>query len=165
MAVWQYIAYLIPETSLADDGTMKGLVVTPEMFEHPPLQFSVAPAEVERLISGYLPARGSWHNDLRVWGDDSRDDVDIWYEGERIDSIRVRLDLRHLTRDRIARVVEIARHIGCCFLEGRTFQVIPATEEALLASIRNSRPAKFVADPHGFLTSLARDEPKLPEGH
>jgi hypothetical protein len=83
--------------------------------------------------------------------------VDVCSEEDRIESIRVRLDLRNITRERIAKLVELARKTGCYFLEGRTFQVVPAQEQALLESIRISLSATFVADPRGFIDRLSRE--------
>lgn len=157
MAVWQYIAYLIPTASLSEDGSLAGLTVTSESFDHPPLQYDIAPVALEKIISAYLPPRESWSPDIHAWGDERRDDIDINYGGERIDIIRARLDLRDVTIERIANLVRLAREIDCCFLEGRTFAVISADEDALVESIRASRPARFVRDPHGFLKNLSRD--------
>ena len=157
MAIWQYIAYLIPENSLSPDGTLTGLAATADSFEHPSLAFNIAPTELEQLVSAFLPPRKSWHKNLHTWGDEERDDLNIWYAEDRIQSIRARLDLRDITRERIGKLVTLARQAGCCFLDGRTFEIVRAEEEMLLESIRRSRSAKFVADPSGFLQSQSRE--------
>lgn len=157
MAIWQYTAYLIPQAAVAADGRMAELMVTPVGFDHPPLVFPIAPATLEQLVDVFLPPRRSWHEHLRTWGDEAGDAIDIWYEGDRIDSIRVRLDLRDITRERIGCLVNLARKAGCCFLEAERLGVVPADDDALLESIGASGSARFVADPRGFLERLSRE--------
>lgn len=164
MAIWQYTAYLIPETAVAPDGSLPGLTVTEESFEHPPLPFAVSANELERLIAEWLPPAKSWQADLHAWGDDARHDAEVWYEEGRIGHVRLRIDLREVTRDVVRRVLGIARAAGCRFLEARTFELVAATEDALLDSIRRSRPARFVQDPRGFFDDLAQRRPRAPDG-
>lgn len=155
MAIWQYSVYLLPESWLRADGSVAGLVVDSQMMEHPPLQLGLTPVELEQLITAYLPRRPSWHEKLQRWGDDQRDDdVDVWYEKDQVTEIRVRLDLRNITTERIAKLLELTQNLKCIFVDACTGDVALATKEALLDSIRRSHSAKFVTDPHRYLESL-----------
>jgi hypothetical protein len=157
MAIWQYVTYLIPEEAVQLDGSVAGLKVVEEVIELPEAPFSCSLKDVEAALAGYLAPAESWSPNLRLWGDNQKDDIDVYFEGERVCEIRARLDLRDITRDRVVRLAALARRLKCCFLEGRTLEVVPATEEKLLASIAQSASAKFVRDPRGYLEGLGRD--------
>jgi len=157
MAIWQYVIHLIPISALNSDGTVRGLTFADDSFDLPPLTLSISDDDLVAMVESHLAPSKSLHKHSRFWGNEVGDDVCMSYEDGRIHSVRIRLDLRNLERDRLAFVVELARRADCCFLEGRSFEVIAANEESLLESIRKSRPAQFLKDPEGFLRELGRN--------
>jgi hypothetical protein len=157
MAIWQYVAHLIPAASVRLDGTLPGIVLDADGFELPQLAFPFSPVEFERVADDYLPrAKSSWSEKVGIWGDEDKDDLNLFAEGGAVTEIRARLDLRDPTIERVRKLLRFAQALQCCFVEGRTGQVFPATEEALVNSIRASRSAAFVADPQGFLKRLSQ---------
>jgi hypothetical protein len=157
MAVWQFTIYLVPNAAVAPDGSLPGVTVADGMFDLPPMTFAFAGDQLERLIQAILPPAKSWHADLRVFGDDERHDINIWYEDGRVCDVRIRIDLRNATAALVQQVAALGKDLECSFFEVSSKQVVPADEAALIDSIRHSRPARFVADPRGFLESLARE--------
>jgi hypothetical protein len=160
MAIWQYITYLIPAASVGSDGTLSGIVVGDDGFELPPLSFPFTPTEFDRRATEYLaPAKSkSWSEMAHFWGDEQKDDLFLFAEGEEVVEVRARLDLRDLTIERVRKLLRFTEALKCCFVEGRKGEVFAATEEALLNSIRTSRSAAFVVDPHGFLERLSQGD-------
>lgn len=155
MAIWQYTAYLIPASAVHADGTLPGIVVGNDGFELPPLSYSFTREQFECLAADYLPAAKAWSDEVRIWGDDEKDDLHLVTKNGKPVEIRVRLDLRGLTIERVGKLLHFAQALQCCFIEGRKLEVFAATEQALFNSIRTSRPAALVADPHGFLKGLS----------
>jgi hypothetical protein len=162
MAVWQYVAYLVPTASLQEDGTLTGIVTHNDGFELPTVAFPFEPPEFEALANDYLPPAKSWSPKIRIWGDDAKDDVDLFVEDGRVVEVRVRLDLRDVTIERVQRLVRFAQMLRCCFVEGRKGEVVPAREDALLQSIRESLSAQFVTDPRGFFDRLSQPAAEQP---
>ena len=162
MAIWQYVTYLIPASAVGPDGTLPGIVVDNEGFELPPLSFPFSSEQFEQLASNYLQSAKSWSEKVRIWGDDRKDDLDLFTEDGKVIEVRARLDLRDLTIERVRKLLRLAQTLECCFVEGRKGEVFAATEEALLDSIRTSRSAAFVVDPHGFLKRLSQEPATRP---
>ena len=156
MAIWQYVTYLIPVASVGPDGTLPGMVVNDDAFQLPPLAFPFSSDEFERLAAGYLPPAKSWSTNVRIWGDEPKDDLNLFTEDGKALEIRARLDLRNLTINRVRKLLRFTRALQCCFVEGRKGQVFAATEDALVNSIRTSRSASFVRDPRDFLEDLSQ---------
>lgn len=162
MAAWQYVTYLIPVSAVGPDGLLPGIVVDDECFELPSLSFPFSPEQFERLVQDYLPPAKSWGDDVRIWGNEQKDDLDLLTHDGKVIEIRARLDLRNLTIERVRKLVSLGQALQCCFVEGRKGEAFAATEEALLDSIRRSPPAAFVVDPHGFFERLSQDEATRP---
>ena len=162
MAIWQYVTYLIPTSAVAPDGTLPGVAIDNDGFELPPLSFPFSSEQFEHLAADYLPPAKSWSDKVQVWGDDQKDDLDLFTEDGKAIEIRARLDLRDLTIERVRKLLRFAQALQCCFIEGRKGEVFAATEEALLNSIRTSRSAAFVVDPHGFLERLSQEPAARP---
>ena len=151
MAIWQYTAYLLPVTAIAPDGSIPGLNTGEDPLDIPDVPFSVMPDEIESVLAAYLPPAESWSPEIRTWGDSQKDDVQAVFEQGRFRQICARLDLRDITKERIARLLTLAQQLNCFLVEARTLEPVPATEEAIVASISKSAPAAFVRDPQGFL--------------
>jgi hypothetical protein len=161
MAIWQYAAYLVPLDSVGPDGTLPSMVIDEETFDLPKLAFTFSSIEFEHYAANYLPPAKSWSDHVRLWGDDARDDLHLFTGGGTME-IRARLNLRDLTIERVRNLLRFAQALRCCFLEARKREVVTATVDALIESIRTSRSSAFVVDPHGFLRHLFRDEAGQP---
>ena len=154
MAIWQYSVYLIPRANLAADGSLEGLVVMEDSFDHPPLIFRIAADELENAVAAILPPTKSWDENMHKFGDEQTHDVDVWYKEDRIASVRIRLDLRARIQEMLRQVVALSIKADCVFWDPRTLKVFPAEEIALIENIRTSRPANFIKNPTRFLELL-----------
>jgi len=156
MAAWQYVLYLIPAEwcrvpgngpELLVDGS-GGVDLEAAWREHQPN------ARFVSLISKVLPASTSWHADLKIWGDDERTDIQVWYEGVQVESVMARIDTRTDTTGISANVVELALALDCWFYFPADRLILPPDVSILGKAIAGSAAAQFSADPRDFLRRL-----------
>ena len=157
MAIWQFTTYLIPESACTADGTLPGLSVTEDGFKLSRLRFANSPEQLENLVADVLPPEKSWHKDLRAFGCVTSHDIQLWYEDGELSEAQVRIDLREVTRAYVTQIVKLAHDTRCLFFDLETQRVLPADDKALITAIQQSRAAKFVRDPRGFIESLSTE--------
>lgn len=151
MAVWQCDFVLVPVRALTharSDAPAGDLLAIDWWAESQP------PADLESRIGRVLPERESWTPDLRTWGVEDGTRIDVWREGDRIDSIRVRIDARQIDLQSLREIVGLARHSDAAFLRHDGL-FVPATNEALTSAIDTSAAARFVDDPDAFIRRIA----------
>jgi len=108
------------------------------------------------MISEILMPGNTWHDDLYVWGQEDHNDIQLWRNCNRIESITIRFDLRENVDDLVLKVVNLANRLNCCFLIPSTKEVISSNDDSLKKAISLSRAAKFVSDPEKFLDDLKK---------
>lgn len=105
-------------------------------------------------LSALLPKKEGWHTDLLIWGDEESDDVQVWFEGDSIDSIAIRLDVSHLSLPLISGLCAIARDFDW-ILATTEGMVLRPTTEAVFRAVLKSPAQRFVTDPESFLAKIA----------
>ncbi|MDP9095791.1 MAG: hypothetical protein M3N26_04410 [Pseudomonadota bacterium] len=88
--------------------------------------------------------------DLRIWGDQESDYIRIWFDGDEIESLQIRLDVSHLSLTLISQLCVIAQTNDWVSATGDGAIVQP-TREAVARVTIASRANKFVQDPQGYL--------------
>lgn len=156
MAVWQYTLYLVPNAALANDGSLPGVTYEGMVFDLPLLTFGFTGDQLERSVAKILPRAKAWHQDLRAFGEEDRNEINIWYENESVRAVRIRLDLRIATPTLVKQLVSLGEKLGCSFFDPSGNAVVPADGQAMVSAIKRSPAAHFVSDPRGFLESLSQ---------
>jgi hypothetical protein len=90
-----------------------------------------------------------------VWGAEDGHRIDLWRDGEAIESIKVRIDARKPATKFIESVCAFAKSMQCRFYGYNAHAEIDSTPAALLAALRESDATKFVRDPRDFLSEIA----------
>ena len=144
---------LVPSALLLQRGARVGATITEDDLELETWDKSCPPEPIIKRLSQRLPKGKSWSEDLAVWGDIDGSCVTILREGEDCLEVNARFDLRTISREIAAAVLDFARELDCWFVtEDR--RVIAAEFGDLIAAIRTSKAYSFLEDPDAFLNEL-----------
>ncbi len=158
MALWQFDFRIIPRAQVqGSDGSL------PERLT-PLTADSLAGALVEpsderlsRLTAG-LPLAWRSESGLRVYGVLEGNRIDLMSQHEKIDEVRVRLDLRRIDEDVIKRALEYARATDSILLT-QELEIVEPLQSSLLKEIEDSSAHRFLVDPGPYLDSRGVVEP------
>lgn len=159
MAIWQFTVGLIPRAWAEAKGHIPAMLYDAEGYfdmsmawQHKQLDVDI---DLDELMSQVLPAAESWSDEIRFWGDVKASDIQVCYEGVAVASVQIRIDTRSSTSDLCAKIVQLARAMDCHLFLPAERSIISADEGALGKAICKSSAARYSADPHAFLESLA----------
>jgi hypothetical protein len=111
-------------------------------------------ANLIALISQILPPTESWNNEVRIWGDQTKSDIQVSYNGSTVESVMARIDARDDTLPICSKIVELARALDCCFFLPAARSIIMADVTVLSIAVQNSVTARFAAAPREFIEQL-----------
>jgi len=147
MAAWQFEFQLIPAAwakanNYQADALYREDYITPEIawLDNQPS------VNTDELFLQLLAEGESWHPDLSVWGDSNRNEINLWREGGEIKELSVRFDLRAKLNALPAHVIDAAGLLECALFVPQRRVVFDPDLHTLLATIRESRAAKFVSN-------------------
>ena len=153
MAVWQFTLFLLP----ASDARMgeAGLIrLSPEQVDGIVLTMPTDEVfETFDRLGPLLPEAKSWDAKLRMWGDAKTDDIQIWFDDDRVESVQFRLNAHGTSPALVEGICAIARDLGCV-LASQEGAIIQPTSEALSRMLSQSPATKFVRDPQGYLKGV-----------
>ena len=150
MALWQFTLDLVPAAAARIDGT-QAIRLSREQLDA--IKLDLLPEDAPKLygaLSSLLPEKAAWSDDLRIWGDDRTDDVQVWFDGARIDFVQFRLNVADLSLELIDGICALARHFGCV-LASREGAIVQPTAQAVVRAVLQSPATRFVRDPQGYL--------------
>ncbi|MCQ1780415.1 hypothetical protein NOJ05_24655 [Neorhizobium galegae] len=153
MAAWQFALDLIPSAAAGVDGVVAARMTRGQLDEVE-LRFSpsVTGAIFER-VGMMLPETKSWSPDLRIWGYEEVDDVQIWLRGTEIEHVQFRLNVADPSIPLVEEICSLAREVSCV-LATRAGAILRPHPEVVLRAITRSEAARFVKDPEEYLTRL-----------
>ena len=158
MAIWQFKIGLVPRTWAKSKENLPAMLYDADGYSdmsvawrHNQLDFNI-----NDLMARVLPAAPSRIDEIKIWGDETTNDIQIRYRGAAVESVQVRIDTRNSTSDLCSKIVRLAQAMDCyLFLPGDR-SIISADEAALGNAICKSSAARYSADPHAFIESIAR---------
>lgn len=161
MATWQFDFHLIPRKKLLalfgempsslDEETFN----TVEWWKDSPL-----PADYENIIASFLPGGKSWSPNLRMWGEEDGNRMDIFNDVGYMDSIFVRVDVRTHNDQFLEGIIKFADYIDAVIVTEED-RVIEPRLNALVIQILESNAYRFVKDPQEFFESIRKGEIKF----
>lgn len=163
MAVWQFKMWAIPAAAYRK-GNSDVIRLSREQVDE--VHFDLTPADMTELsdqLSRLLPEKKSWHDEMRIWGQEETDDVQVWINGNAIESVQMRLDVRHLALSRLSGLCLIARNFDWLLAvpEGPGLAVLRPNTEVIFRSVLKSPAQSFVDDPEAFLAAIVRADSLL----
>jgi hypothetical protein len=150
MATWQFDCLLVPrDTWHCNPGDPSTL------FQEGAAPFWSAwsgPA-VRRELQGLGPPTPTWTNSIVLWGEEDKTCVSLDLEGDVVEDLRVRVDMRQPKTDLLMALLAIAQRQGWLLItENR--EVLEPDAGAIARAAEASDAARFAADPRTFLAEL-----------
>lgn len=125
MAIWQFKVGLVPRTWAEAEGSLPAMLYDADGYS----DMSVAwrhnqlDVDIDDLMSRVLPAAASWSDQIKIWGDETTNDIQVLYQGTAVELVQIRIDTRNSTPDLCSKIVRLARDMDCyLFLPGSTLR-------------------------------------------
>ncbi|MBO9525215.1 MAG: hypothetical protein J7517_03660 [Sphingobium yanoikuyae] len=163
MSIWQFTFDLIPAACAFKYDAPLIRLSRDEMND---ISLAIPKVNLDIIVNKFqtiLPACKSWSRDLLIFGDEDHTNMKIWLDEESIDSITFQLSAYENAQDAlIYAICHTAENLNCVFVkrDGTIFQPIIFTLGRMMLQ---SRAARFVRDPEGFLKALGTsvEEPSV----
>ncbi len=161
MAVWQYKAELVPTAWLvAEFGEIPpiipkyGCTEDEEYTDYDFWSSADVPSDLVATVGGILPPMESWSDDALMFGNVKEDDICLWYDSDKLESIYFRLDIRRFRKDVLEGLTSLANALSCKIISSNDAGIIEPEYPLLVADIKRSDAYKFCRDPEGFLRGI-----------
>lgn len=141
MALWQFDLEFVARRKASGSRNAVELSIDADALQ-----------KAEDLIRRQLASATSWSPDLRVWGEEDGNRIDIYMNGKRCVGIALRVDLRTNPTAFCELVIAFAQMLDCSFVT-TDGSLVPADMPSLRAAALRSNAWKFVWDPRGYLDS------------
>ncbi|MGV1834758.1 hypothetical protein ACQZ6C_08360 [Rhizobium rhizogenes] len=153
MALWQFVFDLIPSSAATINGVVAARM-NRDQLDAIELNFSRPNVEaIFEHVGMMLPEKQSWAPDLRIWGDEKTDDVQIYLRGATIEGVQFRLNVPDLSLPLVGKICALAREFDCV-LATRNGAIIRPNSQTLVRAITQSGAARFVSDPERYLREV-----------
>ena len=153
MAVWQFKLEGVPSSAVVGRDS-----VSEDEWNESQWWEGVQPSETFLTsIAGLLPTKDSWSEELRQWGRQDSDLVEIWYEDNLVESVLIRLDSRQPNIELIEKLLKILSDSDYCMIHSRDRRVLPNNFVEFVHEFENSPSYKVVSNPEVWLPKMAKD--------
>lgn len=159
MALWQFELELLPRAWFTKTGEPIDV-----LFRNGNYDASIAwrdhqpTSDIQSRMSGVLPARKSWSNELKLWGDEKGSDIQVWYENNLVESMGIRVDVRGKVVPLLIKIVDLANALDCVFLLPEKKSLIRSNIFELKKALSQSDAFSFVEDPQQFIARIESEE-------
>jgi hypothetical protein len=154
VAVWQFTVALIPQGWI-ESGGIVGNLFGEQGFEPASAWLAYDDSRIEESIDAVLPQGKSWHPDLKFWGNVTTDDIQMFRVRGRVESMRIRFDLRNPNIRLFHDTVRLAQDLRLAIVSLSMRRSIPLDMSQLLRAAAESDAAHFAMDPESFLLQAA----------
>ena len=108
MALWHFKIWFVPSEFVGDRRNLDA-----EECEDGTWDNTKQPAaDFQSRLTTILPSRKSWHERLLQWGSEDGDLIEVWMEGEKVESISARIDCRNINARFTRQIFEVAHEWG-----------------------------------------------------
>lgn len=153
MAVWQYDLHLIPRERLIAFLQGGNARLDETTFDSVEWRGGVR-RDLRRRFTEVFREGPRIEGQLLTWGTDDGNRVDVLLgEDGSARECFVRVDVRQLSATPLWQILELAREWDCLVVTERLDVLEPAAA-TVAEDLAQSRAARYVRDPHGYLTQL-----------
>lgn len=159
MALWQFVCDLIPSSAARIDGVIAARMHRDQLDC---IELSFSPSTITAIferVRMMLPEKQSWSPNIRIWGDERTDDVQIGVREAAIDDVQFRLNVAKLRMPLVGNICALAREFECV-LATRSGAIIRPYSESVVRAITRSDAARFVNDPERYLREAIQKDPE-----
>jgi hypothetical protein len=155
MATWQYNLVFVPKRAVDGMGQLRPLNIPHNCEDETNYWREFEDSEsLARRFSNIVPESESWSTEIRMWGDEDSNRIDLVYEGERVVECLIRIDTSNFSHKFLIEVLKVAVEMKLLAWteEGYIFE----PDFKLIESLMNrSEAASFSKDPEGFISRIA----------
>jgi hypothetical protein len=159
MAIWQFVFDLIPSSVATVNGVVAARMSRDQLDA---IELKFSQATIDAIVEGagmMLPEKQSWAPDLRIWGDEKTNDVQIGFRGTIIENVQFRLNVGDLSLPLVGKICALARAFDCVFAS-TSGAIIRPYSEVLVRTITQSDAARYVGDPERYLREAIQCDPE-----
>ena len=161
MATWQFVFSIIPEKVVLGKGEYSQSCSKLSNFADSLSWDGYCLSESSLVkISETLKQTKSWSDNIRQFGFLDETCIELFYEKNILLDVFIRLDLRSLTSDILATIIDFVNENNALILTHEGALIKPLFEDVVIEIIKSDAHS-FVKSPQEFLSSLNRqiDEP------
>lgn len=157
MATWQFDFFLASEPESAGRDGFRQIATHGEDRETliDLRKTSLAIDDLNEITSRLEPLT-TWYGDLRQWGSEVGNRIDVLVDGQYVREIFVRVDVRNVDHEFLNSILNLARKHSLVIVT-ESGKILGALRASLLRAIEASPAFRFVADPVEFLRSISGD--------
>lgn len=153
MAIWQFKLEVIPSTAIG----AREVIPEKEWKDCSWWLDSNVPHEMLEELSGILPPQKSWSIELSQWGQQDSDLIEIWREGQAVESISARIDARELNVPFVKRLLLIAESWNCRLVYSRYRTILPQDYAEFINALNDSPNFQVIDNPNEWLPRMANE--------
>lgn len=155
MALWQFVMDLIPASAANVAGVAAARMNRDQLDRIDIGLTRESISSISGMLEALLPEKEPWSSDLRIWGDENTNDVQVWFEEQSVECFQFRIDVSDLPISLVGGICALARKLDC-LLATRDGAIVQPNSEAVIRCILNSSAAHYVNDPRAFLERAIR---------
>ena len=147
MAIWQYDFIAIPREELA--ALYGGLPDVMQVEHFTSRNFWITtqpPSDFEAHFNKWRPEIQSWSQDLRMWGSEESNRIDVSYGDGRVDYVQFRLELRALSVHFVETIATFSRQANCVLVSAHSLSIVEPIRQRILLHLCRSPGANRVLD-------------------
>lgn len=147
MAIWQYDFIAIPRNELVSMYGGLPAAMTVEGFESTNFWTTTQPDSCLVVdFSKWRPEMKSWSSDLRMWGNEESNRIDVSYEGAQVNHVQFRMELRTLSIHFIETIAAFARANNCVLVSAHSLAIVEPLRQSILLHLVRSPDANRALD-------------------
>jgi hypothetical protein len=147
MAVWQYDFIVVPRDELSTDLGNLPRKIADDKFKTAKFWTTRQPAaDYAATFSTWRPELRSWSSDLRMWGDEQSNRIDVSYGLGKVSNVEFRIELRSLSIRFIDLLSDFARKSNCVLVSAHSLRVVEPIRADILTHLCKSHGANNVWD-------------------
>ena len=161
MAVWQFDLQLIPYQIVPDAPDCIESAMTDDGLDTTNWWLAIQPNDDYRqIIADAFSPLDSWCSEILRWGDENNVLVEACISDDKLEGIGIRVDVRNVDGDSIARMTQLAAELDCQIYVMENQQIVTPDVNSFLPHLAKSKAVEFARDSKGFFERLARENAK-----
>ena len=139
MAIWQYDFEIVPvEDLVAALGVQPAAVTLPQIEALEKWKTCQPFKGFEAVFSEWRPEIEWWCKEMRVWGNEESNRIDVMYSGRRVLSVEFRVEIRSISLHFIELLAAFARRCNAVLVSMHSLAVVEPTRQSILRYLARS---------------------------
>jgi hypothetical protein len=133
VAIWQYDFIVAPSDEIAAAvGSLPAALTLPQMEALRSWSTRQPFEGFADFFSAWRPEMKSWHRELRMWGSEESNRIDVSYSGGHVNHVEFRVEIRSISVHFVELLAEFARRCNAVLVSAHSLAVIDPTRQQIL---------------------------------